>query len=83
MPVKTVTLTVDAYNALAAAKEEGESFSAVVRKLTGSHVRLTDFAGAWKDAPRSEMKRFRRFLKQSDEASRRDLESLLRDRRRH
>jgi len=76
MPVRTITLTTDAYDALAAAKEEGESFSAVVRRLTGARVRLTDFAGAWKGAPRSRLREIRAFLDEADRISRADLEEL-------
>ena len=80
MPVKTITLTVEAYNALSAVRDEGESFSAVVRRLAGSQVRLSDFAGDWKAAPRSELTKIRRFLEKSDSLS---AEKQLRLSRRH
>jgi len=76
MSVRTVTLTVDAYNALAASKQEGESFSATVRRLTGSQVLLSAFAGAWKGAPRSKVAEIRDFLRQADQVSERDLRSV-------
>lgn len=44
MSVKTITITEDAYNRLAARKTEGESFSEVIRKLTGRHS-LLELAG--------------------------------------
>ena len=70
MPVKTVTLTEDAYAALAAMKREGESFSDVVRRLArGSHS-LLEFAGAWKEASKEKMQRYLAFLETSDELSR-------------
>jgi predicted CopG family antitoxin len=68
--VKTVTLTKDAYDALASLKGEGESFSEVVRRLTGSRILLSAFAGAWKGAPPSEIEGVRRFLQDSDRLSR-------------
>jgi predicted CopG family antitoxin len=77
MSVKTVTLAEEAYQSLAAAKREGESFSQVVRRLTGSNVRLSDFVGAWKGAPKRELARIRRFLHASDELSKMQLESLV------
>ena len=40
MAVKTITITEDAYSSLAALKETGESFSDVVRRLTGKHSLL-------------------------------------------
>ena len=55
MPVKTGTLSEDAYAALAALKREGESFSDVVRRLTRKGRSLLEFAGAWKDVPKGKM----------------------------
>lgn len=46
MTVRTVNLSHDAYAALTSAKKEGESFSDVVRRLTGTHRSLMEFAGA-------------------------------------
>jgi predicted CopG family antitoxin len=70
MSVKTVTLAKDAYDALASLKNEGESFSEVVRRLTGSRILLSAFAGAWKGAPPAEIARVREFLRDSDRLSR-------------
>lgn len=81
MAVKTVTLTVDAYKALAAARGEGESFSEVVQRLAGSRIRLSDFAGAWKGAPPERIREVRRFLKASDRISRKELARLGRRKR--
>lgn len=81
MSVKTITLTKDAYDALAALKNEGESFSEVVRRLTGSRILLSAYAGAWKAAPREQVARVRRFLKDSDRLSRRKMLRLSRVRR--
>jgi len=77
MVVKTVTLTKDAYDALAAMKNEGESFSEVVRRLTGSQILLSSFAGAWKGAPDSEVEKVRQFLNRSDRLSRQKLRKLV------
>jgi predicted CopG family antitoxin len=44
MSVKTITVTEDAYNHLAARKGPGESFSDVVIRLTGGHS-LLELAG--------------------------------------
>jgi predicted CopG family antitoxin len=78
MVVKTVTLTKDAYDALASLKNEGESFSEVVRRLTGSQILLSSFAGAWSGAPQSEIETVRKFLKDSDRLSRTKLRTLSR-----
>lgn len=79
MTVKTVTLTQDAYTALASLKTEGESFSEVVRRLTGSQVQLSAYAGAWKGAPAAKLRDVRAFLRDSDRLSRRKLRRLARE----
>lgn len=80
MAGKTVTLSRDAYDALASLKAEGESFSEVVRRLTGSRAPLSMFAGAWKGAPASEVKSVRQFLSESDRLSQQKLRRLSRTR---
>ena len=67
--VKTVTLSEDAYNALVAIKEEGESFSEVIRRLTRGRRSLFDFAGDWKDFAEDQMSSYRSFLKAGDRLS--------------
>ncbi len=81
--VKTVTLAKDAYDALASLKGENESFSEVVRRLTGSRVLLSAFAGAWKGAPPSEIEEVRKFLQDSDRLSREKVRRLVRAGGRH
>ncbi len=44
MATKTLTITEDAYGRLAAAKEENESFSEVINRITGK-VNLLSIAG--------------------------------------
>jgi len=44
MSVKTITITEDAYNRLAARKTPGESFTDAVLRLTGGHS-LLELAG--------------------------------------
>jgi predicted CopG family antitoxin len=78
MVVKTVTLTKEAYDSLSALKNEGESFSEVVRRLTGSQVMLSSFAGVWAGAPKAEIRKIRGFLKASDRLSRQKLGRLAR-----
>jgi len=76
MTVKTVTLTKEAYDALAAMKNERESFSEVVTRLTGSRVLLSAFAGAWSGAPKEKLDAVDRFLRDSERLSRRKLRGL-------
>ena len=69
MTVKTVTLSEDAYAALAASKREGESFSEVVRRLTQKSRSLVEFAGGWKDFNDEKVNRYFAFLEAGDRLS--------------
>lgn len=66
MTVKTLTITQEAYAALARAKAPGESFSDVVRRLADRSRPLSDFAGAWADVPESRLREVERFFAASD-----------------
>jgi predicted CopG family antitoxin len=66
MSVKTVTLAEDAYLALAARKREGESFSAVERRLTQTDRSLREFVGAWEDVPAEKLAKFEEWMEQSN-----------------
>jgi len=57
MAVKTITITVEAYNALSRAKHPHESFSETVRRLAEHSVPLSDFAGAWEALQRIECRK--------------------------
>ena len=70
MSVKTVTLSEDAYLALAALKKAGESFSDVVRRLARGSASLLEFAGDWKAVPGDKINEYLAFLEASDEMSR-------------
>ena len=70
MAVKTITITEDAYGALAALKREGESFSEVIRRLAHGSRSLLEFAGDWKAVPADKMDEYLAFLEASDELSR-------------
>lgn len=65
MAVKTITITVEAYNALSRVKQAHESFSDTVRRLAEHSIPLTDFAGAWADAPEDRLEEIERFLETS------------------
>ncbi len=77
-----MTLSADAYEALAALKRPGESFSDVVRRITRKNRSLLDFAGAWKDVPGRTMKEIENYLRASDELSIAKQRRLLRGTRR-
>jgi predicted CopG family antitoxin len=81
MSARTVTLSEDAYAALKARKGKGESFSDVVRRLSGTHPSLMAFAGAWKDFPKDRMKEFQDWLAWSDRQSQTEMMAPARHRR--
>ena len=56
MTVKTLTITEDAYTRLAAEKENGESFSDVIRRITGKRS-LLDLVGVLSDKEADELER--------------------------
>lgn len=56
MATKTVALDDEAYGLLARQKRRGESFSHVVKRVARPRVPLTEFAGAWKDVPKSKLR---------------------------
>lgn len=54
MSTKTISLSEDAYERLKRLKGEGESFSDVVRRITGK-VNLRDFHGVLKEGAAEEL----------------------------
>jgi predicted CopG family antitoxin len=67
--MRTITVTKEAYAALAALRRKGESLSDVICRITKGRRSLLEFAGAWKDAPEDKMKRFFDFLEAGDNLS--------------
>lgn len=55
MGTKTISLAEDAYERLKAHKREGESFSDVVRRLTGDDFSLMDYYGVLDEDTAAEM----------------------------
>lgn len=47
--VKTITITLEAYEALLRLKRPGESFSDVILRLVRGRRSLMDLAGVWRD----------------------------------
>ena len=81
MSVKTVTLSEDAYFALASRKREGESFSEVVRRLAHTERSLREFVGAWENVPEAKLAPFEDWMRHSDSSSRSEMLRLGRRRR--
>jgi predicted CopG family antitoxin len=80
MAVKSVTLSEDAYEALAARKREGESFSEVVRRLTRTERSLREFVGGWEDVPQARLAPFEEWMHHSDRTSKAEMLRLGRRR---
>jgi len=70
MTQKTIALDPEAYDLLRRQKAEGESFSEVVKRLARKRRSFLDFAGAWKDVPKEDLKRIREFLRRGREIER-------------
>ncbi|MGB9787131.1 MAG: antitoxin VapB family protein [Infirmifilum uzonense] len=54
MGVKTITISIDAYEALLKLKRPGESFSDVILRLAKKRS-LLELAGAWRDVDDEEL----------------------------
>jgi predicted CopG family antitoxin len=63
MAPKTIALDQEAYDLLWRQKEQGESFSDVIKRLARKRRSFLDFAGAWKDIPKADLDRIRDFLR--------------------
>lgn len=57
MATKTMNVGVDAYHALAALKQPGESFTDVILRIAKPQVRLSSLAGLLSDEEADRMKR--------------------------
>jgi predicted CopG family antitoxin len=51
VPHKTITISLEAYEALRRLKRPGESFSDVILRLARGQPELSELAGAWGDVP--------------------------------
>ena len=78
METKTIALDREAYEALRRLKKKGESFSDVVRRLSGPPRPLTELAGLWKEMAPGDLRKIESFLRQGRELDRQRQESRVR-----
>jgi len=65
MRVKTITISLKAYEALLREKRAGESFSDVILRLVKSRDRILDLAGAWSDINEDEIEKVFRSIREA------------------
>ncbi len=53
---RTINVSTEAYSRLASLKNDGESFTDVINRLTGKH-RILDLVGMWDDETGKEIKK--------------------------
>lgn len=70
MGSKTISLSDEAYAKLKAEKKSGESFSDVVKRLTGRKS-LLEFAGTWRDASEEKIEAVKEIMRKEREISER------------
>ena len=69
MEIKTIALDREAYDTLPRHKRKGETFSDVVKRLSGRPRPLTDLAGLWKDMPPGDVLKIEGFLRRGRASS--------------
>ena len=65
MPRKTITISLEAYEALRRLKRPGESFSDAILRLAKSIPNLSELAGTWSDAPEEEAEEILRSIREA------------------
>jgi Uncharacterized conserved protein len=65
VPHKTITISLEAYEALRRLKRPGESFSDVILRLARSQPDLSELAGAWSDVPEEEAEEILKSIKEA------------------
>ncbi len=65
MSDKTITITLEAYEALKRLKKLGESFSDVILRLVKKHRSLMDLAGSWSNIDDESIEKMLREFKEA------------------
>lgn len=63
--VKTITVSLDAYEALQRLKREGESFSDVILRLARERRSLMDLAGKWRSVSDEEAEKILKSVREA------------------
>lgn len=77
MAAKTVALDSEAYEMLRRQRRSGETFSEAVKRLAGPRRSILDFAGIWRDIPRSELAQIRAFFVKGRERDKERIERIM------
>lgn len=62
---KTITITKEAYEALAREKRSNESFSDVVLRLASRKAKLSEYFGIWSEIPEDEFEKIQHAIQQA------------------
>jgi predicted CopG family antitoxin len=80
MATKTITITEDAYHALANHKKTGESFSELIRRSFARKGDVWQFAGAWKHLSEKTIARMKEDIERVNASSAKQLRRKLKQR---
>jgi predicted CopG family antitoxin len=70
MPRKTITISLEAYEALRRLKRPGESFSDAILRLARSQPDLSELTGAWSAVPEEKAEEILRSIREEWASSR-------------
>ncbi len=76
MVVKTITITEDAYEALKMQKQADESFSEVIKRITGRKLKIRDIIGILNHTP-EEHKKLQERMREIREKMGKDVEERI------
>ena len=65
MPHKTITISLEAYEALLRLKRPGESFSDAILRLARSVPDLSELEGVWSDVPEEEIEEILKSIREA------------------
>jgi len=75
--VKTIALDEETYELLSRQKRGGESFNEVVRRLSQKGRPLHEFAGAWKDMAKDDLRKIEEAIRRGRELDKERFRRLI------